>query len=91
MEHSVISCQTEMLKERRSKEGVYALLKIKWRRSVKYAVAIEDRAGSDLALLCGTDARCLALFDQIVEEELSSIQLAEVAEDFRCTEILENF
>ena len=91
MEHHENAYHLEIVEERRKDVGHYTLFRIRIGDLLRYAVAIEDRAGSELALLIGAEKKIFAFFDQIAEGELSSLQLLEVAEDFRCETILEIF
>lgn len=90
MEHQVISYQMEIVEERRATEGIYHLLRISGEKLLKYAVAVEDECGTELALLQGREAHAREFFGQIVAGELSSLHLCEVAEDF-CHANVEEF
>jgi hypothetical protein len=82
MEHQVIAYQMEIVEERSAGMASYQLLRIVSNTLLKYAVAITDGQGSELALLQGEEEQVLAFFDQIAAGELSSLHLCEVAEDF---------
>ena len=82
MEHRGISYQMEILEERRAAEKRYRLLRISGEELLKYAVAVLDAEGSELALLQGEESHARECFGRIAEGELSSLHLCEVAADF---------
>lgn len=91
MKHSVIPYQLTVLEERSTTQGQYRLLRIEGDALLKYAVSVEDRAGSDLVVLNSNGEACRVFFEKLVQGELSSLQLGEVAEDFCHEHLLEIF
>ena len=89
MKQSVTPYQFEVIQTRQKQQSTYTLLCLSGRDFLKYAVAVVDRAGHDLVLLSASREASLRFFDTVVEGELSSIHLPEVAEDFFHALILE--
>ena len=91
MKQQVRSYQWEIIEEREIANGVYTLFRFTYGKLLKYAVAIEDRSGSEIAWIGTEEHTCRLRFKQIVEGELSSVHLMEVAADFCCESALEIF
>ena len=91
MKQQVNSYQLEMIEERQTANGVYTLLRLAHGKLLRYAVAIEDEAGAQIAWFDGTEVACRTIFDQMVSGSLSSLHLKDVAADFCCENALEIF
>lgn len=91
MKQQVTSYQLEIIEERQAANGVYTLLHLAHGKLLRYAVAIEDDSGAEIAWFDGNEAACRTIFDRMVSGSLSCLHLKDVAADFCCENALEIF
>lgn len=66
-----------------SESANYSLWEIKIKDKVKHAIYAENDKSSDFDLFDANREECKHLFERIVEEELSPIHLADIADDIK--------
>ena len=91
MKQCVTPYQFEIVETRQKNRSSYTLLRLEGRGFLNYAIAVEDGDGHELALLCANREACESFFATVVEGELASVHLREVAEDFFHDQCLEIF